>query len=193
MTSVSQLASTGGVRFLSTHRKEEAFLRPLGGIYLAAISCKMLAFCLALLATLGGCLLPPDVTYVEENNQSPRITSPDPNPALGFVIQGCGMRTYAARITDPDSYVLYWRVFVDYPRKDDQETQSGQAESGARVSFNIKDDDPRFRGGALVPHMVELMVSDLPFDAEKGHAVPEEAGTVSTLWTVQFVTSDQCE
>ena len=190
---MSELGLQGCPTSNATTCTTSGFLRLRAGIGLASQSLQMASLLVVLLAMTSGCVLPPDTTFVEPINQPPRITRPEPDPSLGFVIQGCGTRSYAASIVDPDSQALYWRVFVDYPRKDDQTPQGGQAESGARVSFLVQDNDPNFRGGTLVPHLVELMVSDFPFDAVTGRTVPEGAGTDSMLWTVQYVTSDQCE
>ncbi|MBN1960172.1 MAG: hypothetical protein JW841_04440 [Deltaproteobacteria bacterium] len=181
------------LRFLSAYIDGLFFIVTIG-IHIARYYYKMFCAVVPCLSFLSGCLLPPDADYVEPKNQPPRITRPDPNPTLDFVIHGCGFsRTYAASIFDPDSIDLYWRVFVDYQRDDNQEPQNGSSETGARVSFEIQDSDPRFRGGTSVAHVVELMVADQPFDAPTGRSLPEEAGSVSLTWTVQYVTSDQCE
>tara|TARA_Y100001934_G_scaffold106779_1_gene131229 strand:+ start:181 stop:732 length:552 start_codon:yes stop_codon:yes gene_type:complete len=155
----------------------------------------------------AGCLLPPPVDEASELvNLAPRIVpeslTPDPTEGPKVMSTACESYPFFARITDPDrNDTLYWRVFLDYHRDDAPvltEVQVLTPDPNSLVSvdliqFNVSPNDELLVGGGRLnePHMVELLVSDRPFNEApiepEGRVIQAEEGlTDSFIWTVEI-------
>ncbi len=150
---------------------------------------------LALVAGPAGCLLPADSDYVPPPaNVPPRLVDPSPSPTNGFIDQGpgCPAQDYGAKVVDSDyNETIYWRVFVDYQMRNAQIVDYGEVTNQAPAvpigPFHT-DSNTAWVGGDAVPHVVELVVSDRPFEptdqAPLGHAT--EGETDSIFWTIRY-------
>jgi len=155
----------------------------------------------------SACLLPPPVEEAEEVvNLAPRIVpdslTPDPTQGPKTLSTVCDSYSFFARITDPDrADTLYWRVFLDYHRDEAPiltEIQTLVPDANSLVSldliqFSVSPNDELLVGGGRIneTHMVELLVSDRPFNkapiAPEGRAVEGDVGLVdSFIWTIEI-------
>lgn len=155
----------------------------------------------------AACLLPPPVEPAAEDlNLAPRIVpeslTPDPTEGPKVMSTACESYPFFARITDPDrADTLYWRVFLDYHRDDAPaltEVQTLEPDPNSLVSFDLiqffvsPNDDLLIGGGRInETHMVELLVSDRPFNETaiepEGRVIASDEGLVdSFIWTVEI-------
>lgn len=162
--------------------------------------------CAALVTTVTfshGCVLPPEVTSLEDvDNRPPRIVprSLSPDPLEGPVQLGCEPRLFFARLEDPDpDDVLYWRVFVNFDRDTDPfaaEVLTTRAfGDSAVISFAVDPADERFVGDVGEAQTVELFVADRefiddPVGKPQAHTPAEGALTASFIWPV--VLTEEC-
>jgi hypothetical protein len=169
------------------------------GIAVAYRSVGMISVGLALLVSLSGCLLSPDAEYIQPaKHQPPHIENPAPAPWDGLVVQGpaCGSAVYQVSVVMPEPIdVLHWRVLVDYANHRDQDPRDREEpyqDQAVTLTFTIEGTDYRFDAHPNLPHMVELIVSDLQFYSDTGRAVAEQGHTDSIMWTVRYTQDPQC-
>ena len=162
---------------------------------------------LATVVVVPSCLLPPPVDEaVEVVNLAPRIVpdslTPDPTEGPKVMSTACESYPFFARITDPDQAdTLFWRVFLDYHRDEAPtltEIQTLTPDPNSLLSvdliqFTVSPNDELLIGDGRIneTHMVELLVSDRPFDADpiapEGRVIADEQGLIdSFIWTVEI-------